>query len=221
MDSQEKVCRSYESDVRCRCCRIIIPIGEETECSRCMEEHNRKLLQIIGDDHHLLSVGLLDCLPYPGALMWFIILARSITGEITVSQPFLTSQYGYMLCVELVAFNSPGDRRIFLRPIILKGPYDAVNSWPFRESITFKIINRSNPSENKVLTFQTDQGGISRPKNVMRVAATAGVECPDIGQLMRDGFIEDDTLIIVCECHTSDIPIQTRETLPISCDVTS
>ncbi|XP_041481963.1 TNF receptor-associated factor 2-like [Lytechinus variegatus] len=220
MGGKKKICRSGDSVGHCRCGQNFTPISEETECPSCTEERNRSPWRTISN---LLPEGESSCLLDPGILIWFI-LARFITGDITstVSGSFRTSQYGYKLCVELDVFTNPiGDRRILLRPIVLKGPDDAVNQWPFRESITFKIINRSNPRKNKVLTFRTDQGGISRPQNGMRVAASAGVECPDIGQLFRDGFIENGTLVVVCECHSSDIPRQTRETLPTSCEVST
>lgn len=148
---------------------------------------------------------------------------RNVTGvNSTRSHAFLTSQYGYKLCVQLdVFYNVLKDRQdIFLRPVILKRPNDAVNAWPFKEKIIFKIINQIDHQTVKVLTYQPDPNSscFKKPTSEMNVAS-AGIALSDVNQLYNQGFVKDGTLIIICKCQTSDLPIQTQDALPLSREV--
>lgn len=83
-----------------------------------------------------------------GSLRWNMKQFNELTIECNVnssrSRSFLTSQFGYKLCVQLgVFYNVLEDRQdMFLRPVILRGPNDDINAWPFKEKIIFKIINQ-------------------------------------------------------------------------------
>lgn len=86
---------------------------------------------------------------YNGCLVWKIKdYARrkrdADTGKTLslYSQPFFTNRYGYKMCAR-VYLNGDGigkDSHVSLFFVIMKGDYDALLSWPFRQKVS-KICN--------------------------------------------------------------------------------
>lgn len=67
------------------------------------------------------------------------------------SPPFYTSQYGYKL--RLKAYLNGRDRgkgsHLSLYIIIMKGDYDALLEWPFKQKITFYVIDQSDQKNHR------------------------------------------------------------------------
>lgn len=119
------------------------------------------------------------------------------------SPPFYTSQYGYKM--RLKAYLQGRDRgkstHLSLYIIIMKGDYDALLDWPFKQKITFFLIdqgeqkahrthqlspNRSLPNIKVVFNRPTmkENLGIGNPCFVPHVALESGE------------FIKDDALFV-------------------------
>ncbi|XP_072176021.1 uncharacterized protein [Diadema setosum] len=127
------------------------------------------------------------------------------------SSPFFTSQYGYKLCgrVFLMGDGVGKGTHISLFLTIMRGPYDAVLPWPFKEKIIFQLVNQREPSMKSIVeAFRPDptSSSFKRPTSERNI----GAGCPLFAKIQviedpNQGFIIDDTLYIKIAAVTSDI----------------
>ncbi|XP_072176973.1 uncharacterized protein [Diadema setosum] len=128
------------------------------------------------------------------------------------SKPFFTSQYGYKLCgrVFLMGDGVGKGTHISLFLTIMRGLYDAVLPWPFKQKITFQLVNQADPLNKSIVeAFRPDptSSSFKRPTSDRNI----GAGCPLFAkiQLVEDpnqGFLKDDTLYLKIISQTSDVP---------------
>lgn len=123
------------------------------------------------------------------------------------SPAFYTSKYGYKLCLRLY-LNGDGTGKkthLSLFIVIMKGEYDALLPWPFRNKVTFMLLDQNN-REHAIDAFRPDLNSASfqRPQNETNVASG----CPLFFPLSRlqspkHAYVKDDTMFLKCIVETS------------------
>jgi TNF receptor-associated factor 2 len=83
--------------------------------------------------------------------------------------------------------------------VILRGEYDALLTWPFRQKVTFTLLDQSESNEHVVDAFRPDPNSSSfkKPISEMNIASGLPVFCP-LGKLMSNyrEYIRDNIMFI-------------------------
>lgn len=83
----------------------------------------------------------------------------------------------------------------------MRGEYDAILPWPFRQKATLMLLDQDR-SSHVVMPFQPKQNS-QRPRNEMNVASC----CPLLLTtriLSNSSYVKDDALFIKCIIEGSD-----------------
>ncbi|RNA39494.1 TNF receptor-associated factor 2 isoform X2 [Brachionus plicatilis] len=147
---------------------------------------------------------------YDGTLLWKINNVQERMQEAKsgrqisfYSPPFYTSRSGYKMCGR-VYLNGDGNGRnshLSLFFVILRGENDALLRWPFKQKVTFILIDQSTTEsrENLIDAFRPDPNSSSfrRPTSDMNIASGLPLFCP-LGKLLSSDheYIKDNTLFI-------------------------
>ena len=80
--------------------------------------------------------------------------------------------------------------------VIMRGDNDALLSWPFRQRITFKLLDQDRIADVSE-TFRPDPNSSSfqRPRSDMNIASGCPMFCSH-SSLRSRGYIRDDTIFI-------------------------
>lgn len=125
------------------------------------------------------------------------------------SPPFTTCKNGYKMCGRIY-LNGDGMGRnthVSLFFVILRGDYDALLKWPFRQKVTFMLLDQSPSESREHITdaFRPDPNSNSfkRPHSDMNIASGIPLFCSliKLNSPERD-YIKDNTLFIkiVVDC---------------------
>ena len=151
---------------------------------------------------------------YNGVLLWKISdFARkkqeAVSGMQTslYSPCFYSSSHGYKMCVRLY-LNGDGMGRgthISLFFVVMRGQYDALLRWPFRQKVTFMLLDQDNV-EHVIDAFRPDPSSNSfqRPKREMNIASG----CPNFFPLLElnnHAYVRDDTMFLKIMIDTANI----------------
>ena len=151
---------------------------------------------------------------YDGVLMWKITdFARrrneAITGQhsSTYSPCFYTSRHGYKMCVRIY-LNGDGKGKgthISIFFVMMRGQYDALLRWPFRQKITFMLMDHDN-MEHVIDSFRPDPSSSSfqRPQRETNIASGCPTFCP-LSELNNHAYVKDDTMFVKVIVDTTDI----------------
>ncbi|WP_422488911.1 hypothetical protein [Endozoicomonas sp. ALE010] len=146
-----------------------------------------------------------------GTLVWKIdgfaakrMEAINCNPESIYSQPFCTSEFGYKMRAR-VYLNGDGSGKgthISLFLALMKGDYDAIQRWPFRQKITFMILDQYGV-DDKFDAFSPDPNSSS----FQRPIKPSNIPCgnPQLLALSRleHGYVKDDTMFIKIVVDTS------------------
>ena len=166
------------------------------------------------DDVKQLTQGLTDSEVHDGVLLWKITeFARrrneAVSGQqVSFYSPcFYTSRFGYKMCARIF-LNGDGMGRgthisVFL--VVMRGPYDALLRWPFRQKVTFMLIDQDNV-EHVIDAFRPDPSSSSfqRPRRETNIASG----CPmfrSLTELNNHAYVRDDTMFIKVIVDTTDL----------------
>ncbi|XP_030853123.1 TNF receptor-associated factor 1 [Strongylocentrotus purpuratus] len=156
---------------------------------------------------------------YSGVFVWKIANytekkrdAMNTNVKSIYSPPFYTSQYGYKLCgrVFLMGDGVGKGTHISLFLTIMKGSFDAVLPWPFKERITFQLVNQDDPINKSIVeAFRPDPASSSFKKPTTEKNIGAG--CPLFAKIQiiedpKSGFVRDNTVYLKIISQTSDVP---------------
>ncbi|PAA90220.1 hypothetical protein BOX15_Mlig022754g1, partial [Macrostomum lignano] len=138
-----------------------------------------------------------------GTLIWKIPFFKERTTstdyEPVLYSPLLfTDKFGYKLSA-VVYLNGQGRGRgshISLFARINKGPYDAALTWPFKNKVSFTLMNQSSPSDHLTRHIVPD-GSSQFQRPTQPTGQLFGFEqfCPK-DDLEPKGFLKDDTLFV-------------------------
>jgi len=114
------------------------------------------------------------------------------------SPPFFTSPSGYMCCGRIY-MNGDGPAKgthISLFFVVMKGPYDALQQWPFSKKITLMLLNQDGGSHHEE-SFMPDLSSSSfeRPKKETNIASGSPFFY-SLNALESYGFLKDDTIFV-------------------------
>lgn len=151
-----------------------------------------------------LRQQILENTTFGGRFIWKIDhlkyrLKQSALGNISAlhSAPCYTKRFGYKFCTRLY-LNGDGigkDTHISLFIVIMKSEYDALLEWPFRQKVTFNLLNHANQNDSVKESFVPDikSPSFKRPNKDMNLAAG----CPMFVSKERlENYIVDDSIFI-------------------------
>ncbi|XP_046855631.1 TNF receptor-associated factor 3-like [Xenia sp. Carnegie-2017] len=142
---------------------------------------------------------------YNGTLLWKIDnfskkRQDAINGIKTAlySAPFYSSQYGYKMCAKIY-MNGDGfgkETHLSLFFVVMKGDYDALQTWPFQKKITMMLMDQGN-GDHMIDAFHSDpqSSSFQRPKSDMNIASGSPLFMP-LESLKNRQYVKDDTLFI-------------------------
>ena len=123
-----------------------------------------------------------------GILLWKITeFAKkrqdTVSGHQTsfYSPCFFTSRYGYKMCARIY-LNGDGIGRgthISVFFVVMRGEYDALLRWPFRQKVTFMLLDQNNV-EHVIDSFRPDPNSSSfqRPRRETNISSWCLTFCP-------------------------------------------
>ena len=151
---------------------------------------------------------------YDGQLLWKITefarkRSEAVSGQLeSLSSPFFyTSTCGYKVCGQIyLNGNYTGQgTHISLYFVIMHGENDATLRWPFRQKVTFIMLDQDHvkpvieafiPDSNSS-AFQRPEGG-----------ANIGSGCPrfcSLTELNNHAYVRDDTMLLKIIVDTTDL----------------
>ena len=151
---------------------------------------------------------------YDGQLLWKITeYARkrneAVNGQqVSFYSPcFFTSRYGYKMCARIY-LNGDGMGRgthISVFFVVMRGQYDALLRWPFRQKVTFMLMDQDNV-EHVIDAFRPDPSSSSfqRPRRETNIASGCPMFC-SLTELNNHAYVRDDTMFLKIIVDTSDL----------------
>jgi hypothetical protein len=142
---------------------------------------------------------------YNGTLLWKIEGYQrkrqdAINGVKTAlySQHFYSAQYGYKMCAK-VYMNGDGfgkGSHLSLFFVVMRGDYDALQTWPFEKKITMMLLDQGN-GDHMIDAFNSDpqSSSFQRPKSDMNIASGSPLFMP-LDSLNNRQYVRDDVLFI-------------------------
>ena len=166
-----------------------------------------------------LRLQLLERATYNGILVWkiddFERRRKEAVDGVTMSLysiPFYTSRHGYKMCAR-VYLNGDGmgkGTHLSLFFVVMKGPFDALLSWPFKQKVTMTIINQAG-KKHVTDTFRPDPQSNSFQRPTLKEMNVAS-GCPmfiRLEHLLNGGFVKDDCIFLRVVVDIADIvPLQ-------------
>ncbi|XP_077968199.1 TNF receptor-associated factor 3-like isoform X2 [Styela clava] len=162
-----------------------------------------------------LRFQVLETTSYNGCLVWRIRdyerrkedAKRGRTLSL-YSQPFYTSRYGYKMCTRIY-LNGDGmgkGTHISLFFVVMKGEYDALLPWPFRQKVTLMLLDQGPDRRHLSDTFRPDPSSSSfkRPTSDMNIASG----CPlFVSHTVVDNstYVKEDTIFLRIVVDTGDL----------------
>ena len=155
-----------------------------------------------------------EFLSYDGQLTWKITefgrkRSEAVNGQkVSFYSPcFYTSRYGYKMCARIY-LNGDGIRRgthISLFFVVMRGEYDTILRWPFRQRVTFVLLDQENV-EHVIYAFTPDPNSSSfqRPRRETNIASGCPMFC-SIEELNNHAYVRDDTVFFKIIVDTSDL----------------
>ncbi|XP_033736033.1 TNF receptor-associated factor 3-like [Pecten maximus] len=149
---------------------------------------------------------------FDGTLVWKIrdYRNRVQNGVIPLySQPFYTSRHGYKLCGQVYLNGDGTHPNMFLSFffILMKGDFDALLPWPFKQQVTFMLMDQETRSQNlsKVLNSNRDAVSFKRPDSKMNV--TSGFpHFVERSKLETRTYLQEDTIFLMIKVDTTNLP---------------
>ncbi|XP_037653893.1 TNF receptor-associated factor 1 [Choloepus didactylus] len=160
------------------------------------------------------SLRLLEEASFDGTFLWKITNVtrrchESACGRTVslFSPAFYTAKYGYKLCLRLYLNGDGTGKRTHLSLfiVIMRGEYDALLPWPFRNKVTFMLLDQNN-REHAIDAFRPDLSSASfqRPQSETNVASGCPLFFPlNRLQSPKHAYVKDDTMFLKCIVETN------------------
>ncbi|EQB78925.1 TNF receptor-associated factor 1 [Camelus ferus] len=160
------------------------------------------------------SLRLMEEASFDGTFLWKITNVtrrchESACGRTVslFSPAFYTAKYGYKLCLRLYLNGDGTGKRTHLSLfiVIMRGEYDALLPWPFRNKVTFMLLDQNN-REHAIDAFRPDLSSASfqRPQSETNVASGCPLFFPlNKLQSPKHAYVKDDTMFLKCIVETN------------------
>ncbi|EDO38873.1 predicted protein, partial [Nematostella vectensis] len=126
--------------------------------------------------------------------------SEATSGRVTsfYSPCFFTGPHGYKMCARIY-LNGDGmgrNHHVSLFFVIMRGEFDALLRWPFRQKVTLMLLDQDNV-EHVIDAFRPDPSSSSfqRPRAEMNIASGCPLFCSH-EQLTQHAYIRDDTMFL-------------------------
>ena len=142
---------------------------------------------------------------YNGTLLWKIEGYQrkrqdAINGVKTAlySPSFYSAQFGYKMCAKIYmngdGFGKGSHLSLFF--VVMRGDYDALQTWPFQKKITMMLLDQGN-GDHMIDAFHSDpqSSSFQRPKSDMNIASGSPLFMP-LDSLNNRQYIKDDVMFI-------------------------
>ncbi|XP_063297522.1 TNF receptor-associated factor 5 [Pelobates fuscus] len=161
---------------------------------------------------------LLEGSSYNGRLIWKITdyerkKKEAIEGRIVsiYSHHFYTSRCGYRLCARAY-LNGDGSGKggyLSLYFVVMKGEFDSLLPWPFKQKVTMMLLDQSGKRNHIVDVFKADPNSSSfkRPEGEMNIASGCPrfVSHPQLENPKNGCYLKDNTLFIKVAVDLTDL----------------
>ncbi|XP_016359996.1 TNF receptor-associated factor 5-like [Sinocyclocheilus anshuiensis] len=155
----------------------------------------------------------LESTSYDGKLIWKVrdYWHRKEAGTLLNSTPFYTSRSGYKLSVRayLGGENSGRGTHLSLYITIMRGDFDSLLPWPFRQNVTLTLLDQSGSRNHQTNTFTPDTNSDSfhRPTSDSNVATgfPRFISHGDLEAPRNAVYVRDDTLFIKVKVDTTGL----------------
>ncbi len=176
---------------------------------------NQLGMQAITIANHDLKFEMLEQTHYGGVLVWKINdFARkkkdADTGKKTslYSQPFYTSRFGYKMCARIF-LNGDGlgkNTHVSLYLVIMKGDFDALLPWPFRQKVTLMLMDQQTHKSHLSESFIPDSASTSFSRPVKQMNIASGFPLFILQDVLHDTrYVMDDTAYFKIIVDLSDL----------------
>ncbi|KAK3745541.1 hypothetical protein QZH41_012459 [Actinostola sp. cb2023] len=154
---------------------------------------------------HDLRLQMLEATSYDGCYMWKIddwsrrVHEAQIGKTVSLySPPFYVGRFGYKVCGRLYPCGDGIGKgtHVSMFFVVMKGEFDSLLPWPFRQKITFKLIDPSRTNDiSDSFRPEPNSSSFQKPKSSMNVAS--GTPKFALQTTLRSGgYIVDNTLFI-------------------------
>ena len=114
------------------------------------------------------------------------------------SDYFYTSEFGYKMCAKMY-MNGDGfgkGTHLSLFFVVMKGDYDALQTWPLQKKITMMLLDQGN-GDHMIDAFHSDpqSSSFKRPTSDMNIASGSPLFIP-IDSLNNRQYVKDDVMFI-------------------------
>uniref|UniRef100_A0A673KYU1 TNF receptor-associated factor n=1 Tax=Sinocyclocheilus rhinocerous TaxID=307959 RepID=A0A673KYU1_9TELE len=203
--------RASLDSLRQQNCVCLCPSGAlEQTCqrhTRLLDIHVEQLQCNEQRFHQLVSTS------YDGKLIWKVrdYWHRKEAGTPLNSTPFYTSRSGYKLSVRAYLGGDSSGRgtHLSLYITIMRGDFDSLLSWPFRQNITLTLLDQSGSRNHQSNTFTPDTNSDSfhRPTSDANVATgfPRFILHGDLEAPRNAVYVRDDTLFIKVKVDTTGL----------------
>lgn len=153
----------------------------------------------------------LEATSYDGRLIWKIDDFRNRREAETKGQPpclssapFYTGRCGYKMAAK-VYLNGDGEGRgnhLSLYVVLMPGDFDALLTWPFRQTVSLSVLDQSGAGNHRSLSFRPDPTSKSfqRPAGEFVSNVAVGFPCFIPHNMLETprnaAYVNDDTLFV-------------------------
>ncbi|KAG8584332.1 hypothetical protein GDO81_008778 [Engystomops pustulosus] len=161
---------------------------------------------------------LLEGTCYNGKLIWKITdyerkKKEAVDGRVVsiYSQHFYTSRCGYRLCARAYLNGDGSGKGAFLSLyfVVMRGEFDSLLSWPFKQKVTLMLIDQSGKKNHIVDVFKADphSSSFKRPEGEMNIASGSPrfVSHAQLENPRNACYIKDDTIFIKVAVDLTDL----------------
>lgn len=173
--------------------------------------------QLSRNQQHLRELGVTS---HDGQLIWKIEDFRNrreaeAGGQLPClsSAPFHTGRCGYKMAAKIY-LNGDGEGRgthVSLYVFLIPGDFDALLSWPFRQTVTLSVLDQSGAGNHHSLSFRPDPASKSfqRPAAESASGVAVGFSCfISLSKLEAPEnavYVDDDTLFVKVKVDTAGL----------------
>ncbi|XP_060697695.1 TNF receptor-associated factor 2 [Hemiscyllium ocellatum] len=134
--------------------------------------------------------------------------AKTQRSPAIFSPAFYTSKYGYKMCLR-VYLNGDGVGRgthMSLFFVIMKGNYDSLLRWPFKQKVTLLLLDQTN-REHIIDAFRPDisSSSFQRPVTEMNIASGCPLFCPLSKLDSKNNYSREDCIFIKAIVDLTDL----------------
>lgn len=166
-----------------------------------------------------LKTKLYQSTTYDGTYIWKLDNLQkryldAVAGNVTelLTPPLYTSRFGYKFCAKLLLNGDakPGERsqHIAIYLILMRGDFDDILSWPFRNLVKITLLNMDPKKQNieRVLIPRVELQHFHKPTKFMNNAIGFPRFCSQ-DSLYSEGYVRDDSLFVKIEVESATIDI--------------